>query len=237
MRYSQTRQYNNNNEGYIYVNSHQDFNAPVISHLSSAPILLSLRSGRSCWLRGQSSRVSQVLDFLLVVVSCSLALPYARLALLSCSLTLFLSLSLPRYDVTSQPPPSLSLSLSRPFRHSNGDSAWKETTKQRKHTHTGHSLPLLPLSHTHTSMWNKVIVRSRETFPAPSRGLLFLSHTGCWCDVCLFSELRRFRTLEFILKLQMQNLRTSTFKCCNQSNNSTMNPMTLEPTLEPQNQS
>lgn len=144
MQYSQTQQ-RNNHQMKTHSLIHQYFSA-VVSHLSSAPIPLSLRSGRSCWRRGQSSRVSPVLDFLLAVLSCSLSLPYGRLALLSCFLTLFLS----RCDVTSQPPSlSLALSLSRPFRHFSGDSAWKETTKKRK-THTRVILFRFSPSLTHT---------------------------------------------------------------------------------------
>lgn len=214
----------------IYTYSLHNIRLQCISHLSFAPIPLSLRSGRSFWAWGQSSRVSPVLDFLLVDLSCSLsplrpsrsALLFSHTLPLTFSATLWCNVSASSFTFT------LSLSLSRPFRHSNGDSAWKETTKEKTHTHKGHSLPLLPLSHTHTSMWNKVIVKSRETFPAPSRGLLFLSHTGCWCDTC-FSESWRFRTLELILEPAQ--------KCYNQYNNPIMNPMTLESTLKPQNQS
>lgn len=95
--------------------------------------------------------------FLFVVVVCS---SLARLTPFSSPLT---------FSATLWCNVSASLhfhSLSGPFKHSSGESAWKETTN----THTDHSLPLLPLRRTHTSMRNKVIVWSGETFPTPSGG-------------------------------------------------------------------
>ncbi len=129
---------------------HQDFSA-LVSHLSSAPIPLSLRSGRSCWLRGQSSRVSPVLDFLLAVLFCSLALLFSH--------------TLPRCDVTSQPPPSLSLSrdpsdtpvVTQPGRKQ----------QRRENTHTRVILfRFPPLSHTHTHPWEiKSLLGAGKYFP------------------------------------------------------------------------
>lgn len=190
----------------------QYFNA-VVSHLFSAPIPLSLRSGRSCWLRGQSSRVSPALDVLLAVLSCSLALLllFSHTLPLTFSATLWCNVSASSFTF------SLSLSLDPSDTPVVTQPGRKQQKRENTHTHTRVILFRFPPSPTHTLPWE-----IQSLLRAPSRGLLFLSLTldaeamhdseHSPVSVDLFSGLRwGFRTLEFILEPhnQTQNLRTS----------------------------
>ncbi len=202
---------------------HQDFSA-LVSHLSSAPIPLSLRSGRSCWLRGQSSRVSPVLDFLLAVLFCSLALLFSH--------TLWCNVSASSFTFTL----SLSLSLATLQTLQWWLSLEGNNKEGKTHTHGSFSSASPRLSHTHTHPWEiKSLLGAGKYFPplpvAFSSSLTLDAEALNTKALFLSASSLHYEALEFILEPhdQTQNLRTSSEKPWYTTNS----PMALESTLEP----
>lgn len=150
MTYSQTRQYNNNNEGYIYqlpsrLQCTGYFSPLFCTHPSFTTFWSFMLAPRSEF-KGQSSARLPACGCVLFprspVRPSRSALLFSHTLPLTFSATLWCNVSASSFTFT--------LSLATLQTLQRWLSLEGNNKTEKTHTHTGHSLPLLPLSHTHT---------------------------------------------------------------------------------------